>query len=288
MLAQHNVTGNKFERSSHDVIGRTKYDQSNQMKDLSFATTKEAFQEQNDNRDASATTPRSIIGRSLPSTEKTNKLISSRTGIKMSDSSVAVTPISFTEFPMPSTKQDSAAGTNDAFKIGKKYTENTTLETGSNITLKLDGTEVITRVENIATDNRSNSPSVNPQKSGMNSSLKSNDSRRTVSEMYENPLSYTANMSEANFRSTPDDEDLKLKPPKQHKTMGIEHLAAKAVFSKEHTLFDWLFDGYNKHIRPNGNEEGITEVFFQVSLFNILDLVSSNEKFRFYSYFIGI
>ena len=48
----------------------------------------------------------------------------------------------------------------------------------------------------------------------------------------------------------------------------------KAFFSDEHRLVEWLFDGYNKHIRPINENDPKTHVLFQLSLFNILQMVS--------------
>ena len=45
------------------------------------------------------------------------------------------------------------------------------------------------------------------------------------------------------------------------------------IFTEEHRLVEYLFDGYNKHIRPTDQNHEPTHVYFQLSLLNILEMV---------------
>ena len=46
--------------------------------------------------------------------------------------------------------------------------------------------------------------------------------------------------------------------------------------SAEHQVFEYLFTGYNKNIRPTIHGGEPTYVFFEIALFNILEMVSKN------------
>jgi len=48
--------------------------------------------------------------------------------------------------------------------------------------------------------------------------------------------------------------------------------------SAEHKLVEMLFSGYNKHIRPVNRNHDPTHVVFEVSLFNIMDMVTQEIK----------
>lgn len=61
---------------------------------------------------------------------------------------------------------------------------------------------------------------------------------------------------------------------------GTGHIAK----TNEHRLVDWLFDGYNKHIRPTSEGKKITFVEFKLAFLNILQMVSHFFRAFFHSY----
>ena len=62
--------------------------------------------------------------------------------------------------------------------------------------------------------------------------------------------------------------------PKLSRAMKSSSASDSKGLSAEHQLFETLFNGYNKHIRPTMNVGDVSKVDFKLSILNVIEMVS--------------